>query len=221
MAIFKVLIVDDEEAAREGMRKALEREGAYEVYLAESLDSAKQQIERRKRFDVILVDLKLREQDGAEIVRWFKDKSTITIVITAYGSIENCAELMKAGAYDYISKLDSESYHKLLTSIREGLEERARPKPDPNALWVNDNLNVLLEKYPGKYIAILDQEVVAEAPTEKELREELGERFPKQNPMIMSIPAMDERSSLGRYGGPVFHSPSESEAKSNGSNDLS
>jgi DNA-binding NtrC family response regulator len=195
--MFKVLIVDDEEAAREAMRKALQREGEYEVYTAESLGDADDQMEQHRRFDVILVDLKLGMQDGGEIVKWFKDKSTITIVVTAYATIENCAELMKAGAYDYIDKNKSDAYDRLLKSVREGLEQRAWPKPDLNALWVSDNLPRLLDKYPGKYIAVLDQEVVAEAATEQQLREKLDQEFPKQNPTIVSIPAADERSRIG------------------------
>ncbi len=199
MAKFKVLIVDDEEPAREGMRKALEREGTYEVYVAESLDAAKTEIEKQKRFDVIVVDLWLPEGEGAgaDIVRWFTAKSTTTVVITAHASIETCAELMRAGAYDYIDKTKGDPYDRLLRSIRQGLEERARPKPDLNALWVSNNLPMLLEKYAGKYIAVLDQEVVAEAPTEQELRKNLADAFPKQNPMIVSIPARDARSRIG------------------------
>ncbi len=201
MAKFKVLIVDDEEAVREGMRKALEREGAYEVYPAESLDSAKQQIERHQRFDVILVDLKLGEQNGGDIVRWFTGKSTITIIITAYGSVENCALLMKAGAYDYIEKAkerlrEDDVYEKILASIRAGLQERAKPKPDADDDWIDDNLARLTDQYPGKYIAILDEEVIAEAPTMEELRNRLDNEFPMQNPKVVSIPAMDERSRI-------------------------
>jgi DNA-binding NtrC family response regulator len=197
--MFKVLIVDDEEAARRGMRKALEREEVYDIHEADSLGAARERIEGEKSFDAIVVDLKLPEGDraGGDIVRWFTDKSTITIVITAYATIENCAELMRAGAYDYIEKKGEQSYEKLLSSIREGLEERAKPKPDLNALWVNQNLSKLLDEYPGRYIAILDQKVIASAPTEKELRSTLEREFPKQNPMVMSIPAMEERSSLG------------------------
>ena len=196
--MFKALVVDDEESAREGIRKALEREGGYEIHVAESLDAARKQIEEQTRFDVIIADLKLPEGDraGGEMIKWFKDKSTITVVITAYGSIQNCAEMMKAGAYDYIEK-KGDAYDRLLKSIREGLEDRARPKPDVNALWVSDNLAALLDKYPGKYIAVLDQEVVAEAPTQQELRKRLDDEFPKQNPTIISIPAMDERSRIG------------------------
>lgn len=196
--MFRVLIVDDEEAAREGMRKALEREGTYELYMAESLDAAKSEIEKQERFDVVIVDLKLPEGDraGGEIIKWFAGRSTITIVITAYGSLENCADLMRAGAYDYIEK-KGDAYERLLTSVREGLEERARPKPDLNALWVSDNLSSLLGTYPGKYIAVLDQKVVAEAPSEEDLRKKLDDEFPKQNPTIIAIPAEDERSRIG------------------------
>lgn len=197
--MFKVLIVDDEEAAREGMRKALEKQGDFDVEVAGTVEEAQEKIAAPRRYDVIVTDIKMGggEWVGAEIVRRFKDKSTITVVITAYGSIRSCAELMRAGAYDYISKTDGDAHDRLLKSVSEGLNERARPKPDPNALWVNEEFTMLLDKYPGKYIAVLDQEVIAEAPTEQELRKKLDEEFPKQIPMIISIPAMDERSRIG------------------------
>lgn len=197
MAKFRVLVVDDEEHVRESMRKALEGEGDLEVEVASTVDEAEAKIAGALRYDVIVTDLWMGEADWivADIVRKFKDKSTVTIVITAYGSIRNCAELMKAGAYDYIVK-GPHAYERLIMSIKEGLEERARPKRDLNALWADEEFTMLLDKYPGKYIAILDQEVIAEAPTEQELRKKLDEQFPKQNPMIISIPAMDERSRI-------------------------
>ena len=57
-------------------------------------------------FDLVITDLRLPKMDGLEVLKKIKKVSSTTIVIimTAYGTIENAIEAMKLGAYDYILK---------------------------------------------------------------------------------------------------------------------
>jgi DNA-binding NtrC family response regulator len=100
----KVLIVEDNETLRFGMRATLERAG-FEVADAADGPSA---LERHERGDVDLVitDLKMAPMDGMEVLRRVKARrpSTEVIVITAYGTIELAVEAMKAGAADFVEK---------------------------------------------------------------------------------------------------------------------
>ena len=98
-----VLIVDDEKPTREGLRAALEDK--YDVYLAEDASAATALLEK-ERFDVLLTDLRLPNEDGLKLITRAKSlsKPPICILMTAYGSEEVAVEAMKRGADDYIAK---------------------------------------------------------------------------------------------------------------------
>jgi DNA-binding NtrC family response regulator len=98
-----LLIVDDEKTTREGLRAALE--DRYDVYLAEDAKVATELLEREK-FDVLLTDFRLPNEDGMKLISRAKSlsKAPICILMTAYGSEELAVEAMKRGADDYIAK---------------------------------------------------------------------------------------------------------------------
>jgi two-component system, NtrC family, response regulator PilR len=99
-----VLVADDEKGIREFLEITLQKEG-YEVSLASNGAEAISLCEKKK-FDIILADIKMPQGDGYTILRNVKKlhPDTIVIMITAYGSLESAIEAMKEGAYDYISK---------------------------------------------------------------------------------------------------------------------
>ena len=99
-----ILIVDDERAARFGMKKALARDN-YEIAEAENGLHALEII-AKKRIDVVILDLNMPELNGIEVldrIQLMKSKPLV-IVVTAYGSEKIAVEAMKKGAYDYIAK---------------------------------------------------------------------------------------------------------------------
>jgi DNA-binding NtrC family response regulator len=98
-----LLIVDDEKPTREGLRAALEER--YEVFLAEDAATAIDLLER-ERFDVLLTDLRLPQEDGMQLIARAKalSKPPVCILMTAYGSEDVAVEAMKRGADDYLSK---------------------------------------------------------------------------------------------------------------------
>jgi len=99
-----VLIVDDEEAARYGMQRALERMG-YEIVEAASVAEARHLVEAKKP-DLLLLDINLPGETGIEYLRELKkdENSPLVIIITAHGSERTAVEAIKSGAYDYLSK---------------------------------------------------------------------------------------------------------------------
>ncbi|HYO99929.1 MAG TPA: sigma-54 dependent transcriptional regulator [Pyrinomonadaceae bacterium] len=103
-----LLLVDDEEAARYGMRRALASLG-HEVAEAGSVGEARAQFEKRAP-DLLLLDVNLPGQSGLEFLRELKSgegaqKDTpLVILITAHGSERMAVEAIKTGAYDYLSK---------------------------------------------------------------------------------------------------------------------
>lgn len=101
----RLLIVDDEEAARYGMRRALSGFG-YEIEEAESTEEARSLLDK-KEADLILLDFNLPGMNGLDFLRALKaeDKnSPVVILITAHGSERMAVEAIKSGAHDYLSK---------------------------------------------------------------------------------------------------------------------
>jgi DNA-binding NtrC family response regulator len=106
-ARWRVLVVDDEEAARYGMRRALGGYG-YEVEEAGSVEEARAVVAAR-RPDLMLLDVNLPGTSGLEYLRELasegeKERAPLVVMVTAYGSERVAVEAIKAGAYDYLSK---------------------------------------------------------------------------------------------------------------------
>lgn len=104
MRIEKILVVDDDMLVRNFLQEALKRK-KFEIALAENAKKALKLLEEQT-FDLVITDMRLPDQSGLEIVRAVKEThpSTIVVVITAFGSIENSVEAMRLGAYNYLVK---------------------------------------------------------------------------------------------------------------------
>ncbi|HEV2799239.1 MAG TPA: sigma-54 dependent transcriptional regulator [Pyrinomonadaceae bacterium] len=106
--VLRVLIVDDEEAARYGVRRALASFG-YELAEAGSVAEARAQFEGGSP-DLLLLDVNLPGQSGLEFLRELHggddspEDAPLVILITAHGSERMAVEAIKIGAYDYLSK---------------------------------------------------------------------------------------------------------------------
>jgi DNA-binding NtrC family response regulator len=99
----KILIVDDEETARYGMRKILASSG--EILDAADLTSARQLVAEEVP-DIVLLDLNLGGEDGFDLLHEIEasESPSLVIIITAHGNERVAVEAMKKGAYDYLAK---------------------------------------------------------------------------------------------------------------------
>lgn len=99
-----LLVVDDDEAFRTAIGGALERRG-FAVSLAAGLASALE-LAKQKIFEYALIDMRMPEGSGTELVRALRaiDEGTRIVVLTGYGTIANAVEAMRAGAFDYLTK---------------------------------------------------------------------------------------------------------------------
>jgi two-component system response regulator (stage 0 sporulation protein F) len=99
-----ILVVDDEENAREGLSKILSKEG----YSVETAANGKEAIDtiKRQSFDLVITDMRMPLMDGFEVLREIKklDFEVGVIMITAYGEVESYLEAMNLGAFEYINK---------------------------------------------------------------------------------------------------------------------
>lgn len=119
---WNILVIDDEEVILDSCREILSKEN-YEVKLASSGKKGLELI-RKNVFDVIIVDLKLPDINGIEILKRIKkdNPDIIVIVITGYATIASAVEVMKLGAYDFIPK--SFTPDELRIIVKRGLEKR-------------------------------------------------------------------------------------------------
>jgi len=101
---YKVLVVDDDEAARYGMRKALQAR-EHVILEAPDLRSARFTIEKESP-DLLLLDINLPDGSGLDLLKELaaRPRPPLVIVITAHGSERLAIDAIRAGAYEYLSK---------------------------------------------------------------------------------------------------------------------
>ena len=99
-----ILVVDDDQGMREFLEIMLTREG-YDVV---AVPGGREAISRcrKKKFDLVITDLKMPRMDGISLLKQIKEVSpeAMVIVVTAYASGETALAAMKEGAYDYLEK---------------------------------------------------------------------------------------------------------------------
>lgn len=118
-----ILIVDDDEVMRESLSDVLERRG-YEVFSVSSGNGVLPIIQKNI-IDLVLLDMKLPDADGIEILKKIKEFDTdiLIIMMTAYSDVETAVSAMKSGAYHYINK--PFELEELTLLIEKGLETKS------------------------------------------------------------------------------------------------
>jgi len=199
----KVLAIDDQPEVLKQIERALAAaEGPnghpYEVVGMTDHEEALERLDA-EHFDVVIADMVMgaQEDEGLTVLRKLTDRSPITIVLTAYPSIPNCVESMRAGAWDYIEKMpedESDPYEKLLASLHGAcqfrLEHPEAGRSNPDSTWVRQHLDELVRDHGGEVVAVLDRQVVDHDKSYGALMERMKEKFPLARPTIVSIPDM-------------------------------
>jgi len=100
----KILIVDDEENARIGLKKLLSREGYQVAAVANGFEALKHL--DRDAVDLVITDINMPEMNGLVFLRELNRShpTTSVIMVTAYGGVESYLEAMNLGAFEYINK---------------------------------------------------------------------------------------------------------------------
>jgi NtrC-family two-component system response regulator AlgB len=100
----RALVVDDEQNIRRTLTLALESMGYEATNVATGPDALGEL--KARRFDVMLLDLKLSQESGLEVLdEAIRVSPTLAVVImTAFASIDTAVEAMRRGAFDYLPK---------------------------------------------------------------------------------------------------------------------
>ncbi len=104
MALYRILVVDDEEAQRQMLAGFLEKQD----FSVKTAESGKEAIIlcQNNNFEIALLDLKMPGMDGIELLKKLKEMNTEiqVIMMTAYGTVETAVDAMRLGAYHYVNK---------------------------------------------------------------------------------------------------------------------
>jgi DNA-binding response OmpR family regulator len=118
----RILVIDDDKAVRKSHEAVLKANG-YEVDVAETGKEAVKK-SRAKLYNLALVDLRLPDMDGIELLTAMREAvpKTVKIIITGYPSQENAIEAVNRGADGYIVK--PYTMEDLLRKIKEQLQKQ-------------------------------------------------------------------------------------------------
>tara|TARA_B100000700_G_C14741721_1_gene713350 strand:+ start:308 stop:835 length:528 start_codon:yes stop_codon:yes gene_type:complete len=100
----ELIIIDDDHLFRERLTRSMEKKGFNVESFGTSLDSVKRI--KEKKFDYAIVDMRLEDGSGLEIIKEIKKYNTETrsLLLTGYGNIATAVAAIKTGAIDYLPK---------------------------------------------------------------------------------------------------------------------
>jgi two-component system response regulator HydG len=120
-----LVIVDDEQGILEVVSRFAERAGFDVATCADGREAIA--LIQSRRPDLVMVDLRMPEVGGLDILRAIRDVDAHcqAVLMTGYASVDTAVEAVKLGATDYLTKpLDFGRLDQLLASVREELERR-------------------------------------------------------------------------------------------------
>jgi two-component system response regulator MprA len=126
----KILVVDDERAVRESLRRALELEG-YEIELAADGQEALYRLDSDAQPDALVLDVLMPGVDGLEVARTIRRTGNRVpiLMLTARTQVEDRVEGLDAGADDYVTK--PFALEELLARLRALLRRTADGSGEP------------------------------------------------------------------------------------------
>ncbi len=100
-----ILAVDDELHMLKLLERIIREKTPYQIEISNNSLEVPQILERKK-FDLIISDLKMPGLDGMDLLRLVRDqgREEEVIIITAFGSLESAIEALSRGVFDYITK---------------------------------------------------------------------------------------------------------------------
>lgn len=100
----RILIVDDEEVVRRSHLRSLAGTGCMTRVAKDGMTAL--EVMEKDSFDVVLLDLRMPDIDGMDVLKTIKDRwpDCEVVVITGYPSIETAKQAVRLGAFDYLIK---------------------------------------------------------------------------------------------------------------------
>lgn len=171
----KILVIEDDSDYLERILTRLNKKGYQAVTPVATVTDAINELSHH--YDVIVADMRLGEDStgGFTIVEEIQRRNitSIVIILTANDSIKDCRKALRGGlCWDYIPKTMTEgsALDELHYSIQTGLTSRDNRR---DTEWIEANQAELLESYAGKYIAVINHQVIVVADSNEQVKAEL------------------------------------------------
>ena len=126
-SIETVLVVDDDTLMREFVVETLTREHIEVVQASNGIQA--RNLMQQREFDMAFIDIKMPGMSGMELLRWKNEKAlpTLTVIVTAFGTVEQAVEAMQLGAIDFLMKpFSPEQVELVLNKAREWVRLNAQ-----------------------------------------------------------------------------------------------
>jgi len=147
----KILVIDDERVVGESLRKTFKDEG-YEIETAYSGQEGLRKA-RRETFDLMIVDLKMPDISGLDVIKRLKEEQpdTMLIMITGYSTVDSATEALKTGAFDYIPKpFTPDEISEVVQKALETKERLARERREQEALRSLRHVEISTSSFEAK-----------------------------------------------------------------------
>ncbi len=145
----KILVVDDEAdletLIRQKFRQKI-REQKYEFVFAINGVKALEQLEQHQDVDVVLSDINMPEMDGLTLLSRLSEQNTLlkSIIVSAYGDMDNIRTAMNRGAFDFITK--PVNFEDLELTMQKTLRHVAQMKETMQAIKENNILKMYVDE---------------------------------------------------------------------------
>jgi CheY-like chemotaxis protein len=149
-------------------------------------------LEETARYDVVIIDPNPRGQRpplAIQILEQLKGTSVVAIALTAAPTVANCVDCMRAGARDYISKVNR-SMQELIDGLSNVIakEPKSARTPDEDAAFVRTHYETLAARHHGQWIAVGGGALLAFDDTYEGLRDKVKDIVPLGPPKFWRMP---------------------------------
>jgi len=174
-----ILMVEDNPRYLAELQEWLKDLGYQHFVTAENIEQTKELL--NQHFDVIIADMRLGQQTdgGFEVLDEVQRRkiTSIVLILTANDTTADCRRAFRAGAFDYISKnMKGNVFEEVDRSVQDAMRYINRWGNRHDEAWIQENKEDLLNKYRGKYIAVINNTVIESADTEEALKQQIQER---------------------------------------------
>jgi DNA-binding NtrC family response regulator len=192
-SVSQILVVDDELFVRELLLEFLGQNG-FQVYLADGGARAVELASERS-FDLCLLDLKMPEMNGLEVLAEFEHSqdSPLTILMTGYPTVESAVACLRAGVFDYVIK--PFKLPELLSTVQKGLKEVRRRSREEDLNGRLAYLEAEVSSYQSEREAM--QGPVRGEPVAAGTRDRPVAKTAKQNGILALLEKLGELRSKG------------------------
>lgn len=145
----KILVVDDEAdlevLIKQKFRKKI-REKEYEFFFAINGNYALEQIHKHPEIDIVLSDINMPEMDGLTLLTKLNETSPLikSVIVSAYGDMENIRTAMNRGAFDFITK--PINFEDLTLTMEKTLKHAEQIKQTIQAIKENNILKMYVDE---------------------------------------------------------------------------